>query len=110
MQNQVRNFPVFLPKELQGNSEKWSFGREELMIFPDPDDLDSISCGVCYSCVQGRHKCVNPCEDLNKLYRKWYKEVIVPEQECPGCESGVDFHGAHLLDGELHPNCCSREG
>ena len=110
MQSQKRNYLVFLPKELQANSTQSSFDREELMIFPDPDDLDSSCCGVCYSCVQGRHKCEKPCEDLNKLYRKWYKEVIVPEQECPGCESGVDFHGAHLVDGELHPNCCSKGG
>lgn len=29
------------------------------------------------------------------------------DEECPGCESGVDYHGAHLLDGLIHPNCCS---
>lgn len=29
------------------------------------------------------------------------------DEECPGCESGIDYHGAHLVDGEIHSNCCS---
>ena len=29
------------------------------------------------------------------------------EKECPGCESGVDFDGAHRNeDDELYENCC----
>ena len=35
-----------------------------------------------------------------------YSEIHM-DQECPGCASGIDFHGAHLVNGEVHPNCCS---
>lgn len=31
------------------------------------------------------------------------------DEECPGCESGVDYNGAHMLDGLIHPNCCSKK-
>jgi len=31
------------------------------------------------------------------------------QDECIGCETGVDFMGAHQLDcGRYYPNCCTR--
>ena len=37
------------------------------------------------------------------------KDEEVNLDYCIGCESGVDFYGAHLVDCELHPLCCKRE-
>jgi len=32
---------------------------------------------------------------------------FLPE-ECTGCETGADFDGAHIWDGDYHPKCCVR--
>lgn len=100
-----------MPVELRKNSPqtKHTFDINELNIFPEPGDLGPKDCGVCYSCIRMRGSCINPKSELNQIYTNWYNEDILKLLNCPGCESGVDFAGAHMLDNKLHPNCCARE-
>ena len=154
----------FLTRTLDIEENQTYFEVDELDSLPDPDDIESNGCGVCYGCVQMRKPCSQPSEEAHDAYQEWYpiiggllweaqreharqsvvltytfekdcgeccdsicpkcdpselerQEGILLElgesieflpEECPGCETGADFDGAHIWDGEYHPNCYAK--